>query len=103
MNVSKHTPGPWLFNDNSEYWTTHPFSVTVRKRGVHAVAVANIPARATIELSEAKANAQLIAAAPDLLDALVTMPQGMSSSDQDWWDWVDKARSAIDKATGGTR
>ena len=56
--------------DNSKHWATHPFSVTVRKRGVHAVAVANIPARATIELSEAKANAQLIAAAPELLEAL---------------------------------
>jgi len=100
--VDKHTPGPWLLNENNN-WKTNPFSVSVRKPGVHSTTVANVPTRMTISPMEQRANARLIAAAPDLLDALVTMPQSMSSSDQDWWDWVDKARSAIDKATGGMK
>ena len=100
MNVSKHTPGPWLFNDNSKHWATHPFSVTVRKRGVHAVAVANIPARATIELSEAKANAQLIAAAPDLLKALEKIVALEHYRHGYHPAWTDQARAAIAKARG---
>jgi hypothetical protein len=51
-------------------------------------------------MEQAAANARLIAAAPDLLDALQTMPQSMSATDEEYWAWVDKARAAIDKATG---
>jgi hypothetical protein len=97
----KHTPGPWTYWNNIHYgWKTNPYSVTVQKPGVHSVTVANIPARQTISKDEARANAKLISAAPDLLDALQTMPQGPSNTDQEWWDWIDKARKAIDKATG---
>lgn len=97
-----HTPGPWRLENNIAYgWKTNPYSITVRKPGVHGVAVANIPAKQTISRDEALANARLMAAAPDLLDALVTMPQGLSSTDAEWWDWIEKARAAIDKATGG--
>lgn len=97
--MTKHTPGPWLLNENNN-WKTNPFSVTVRKPGVHSTTVANIPTRMTIPPSEQQANARLISAAPDLLDALITMPQSMLNTEQDWWDWIDKARAAIDKATG---
>lgn len=97
--MTKHTPGPWLLNENNN-WKTNPFSVTVRKPGVHSTTVANIPTRMTIPPTEQQANARLISAAPDLLDALITMPQSMLNTEQDWWDWIDKARAAIDKATG---
>jgi len=100
--MTKHTPEPWVLNENNN-WKTNPFSITVRKRGVHSTTVANIPTRMTIPPAEQQANARLISAAPDLLNALVTMPQGMSSTDQEWWDWIDKARSAINKATGETK
>ena len=95
-----HTPGPWIYCNNIHYgWKTNPYSVCVQKKGVHSTTVANIPAKATITREEARANARLISAAPDLLDALQTMPQGPSNTDQEWWDWIDKARKAIDKAT----
>lgn len=97
--MTKHTPGPWLLNENNN-WKTNPFSVTVRKPGVHSTTVANIPTRMTIPPSEQQANARLISAAPDLFDALITMPQSMLNTEQDWWDWIAKARAAIDKATG---
>jgi hypothetical protein len=95
----KHTPGPWLLNENNN-WKTNPFSVTVRKRGVHSTTIANIPTRMTIPPQEQKANARLISAAPDLLDALLKLPQHHGATEQEWWDWIDIARTAIDKATG---
>lgn len=100
--MNEHTPGPWSLENNIAYgWKTNPYSITVRKRGVHCVAVANIPAKKTITREEALANARLIAAAPDLLEALMTLPQSPTNTDDDWWKWIDKARAAIDKATGG--
>ena len=98
----KHTPGPWMLINNIHYgWKTNPYSVCVKKRGVHGVAVANIPAKATVSPEEAKANAALIAAAPELLACLLTMPQSMASTEQDWWSWVDTVNEVLHKATDG--
>ena len=102
VKPSTHTPGPWLLNENNN-WKTNPFSVTVRKRGVHSTTVANIPTRMTIPPQEQQANARLISAAPDLLNALMTMPQHHGATEQEWWDWIDIARAAIDKATGESK
>jgi hypothetical protein len=49
---------------------------------------------------ESRANARLISAAPDLLNALLKFPQHHGATDQDWWDWIGIAREAIDKAQG---
>jgi hypothetical protein len=98
--MSKYTPGPWRLNDNTKYWKNNIFSVTVRKHGVHAAAVANIPARATIPVSEAWANARLISAAPELFEALNTFPQSLDWTDAELWEWSKKARAALAKATG---
>ena len=65
-----HTQGQWRFSDNSEHWKTNPYSVTARAPGVHSVTIANCPACATITLPQARANALLIAAAPDMLRLL---------------------------------
>ena len=91
--MSKHTPGPWRLNDNTKYWKTNIFSITVRKHGVSSSTVANVPARATIPVSEAWANARLIAAAPDLLEAV----KAALSDDQ---PYIEKCKAAIAKATG---
>lgn len=97
----KHTTGPWRFNDNVRYeWKTNPFSITTRKPGVNSTTIANMPYRKTISQEEAMANARLISAAPDLLDALMTFPQSMAWTDDDLWKWSEKARAAIDKALG---
>jgi hypothetical protein len=99
MRILKNT---WRFNDNTKHgWTTNPYSITCRKFGVHSATIANIPNRKTIPDEEKRANALLIAAAPDLLEALMTMPQGLVWSDDELWAWHEKARKAIDKATGG--
>ena len=92
-----HTKQEWRLNINNN-WKTNPFSITARKHGVHSTTIANIPTRMTIPPLEQQANARLISAAPDLLDALMTMP-GLGATDVELWAWNDKARSAIDKAT----
>lgn len=95
-----YTKEQWVFNQNNN-WKTNPFSITTRKRGVHSTTIANIPTRMTIPPQEQQANARLISAAPDLLDALLKLPQHHGATEQEWWDWIDIARAAIDKATGG--
>jgi hypothetical protein len=65
-----HTTGQWRFQDNAQNWKTNPYSVTVRAPGVHSVTVANCPQRAKIPLPQARANALLIASAPDMLKLL---------------------------------
>jgi transaldolase len=94
MRILKNT---WRFNDNTKHgWTTNPYSITCRKFGVHSATIANIPNRKTISDEERKANALLIAAAPDLLMALEAVVQGVP----DTWEGVQKARRAIAKAYG---
>jgi len=93
--MSKHTPGPWRLNENNN-WKTNPFSVTVRKPGVHSTTVANIPTRMTVPPQEQQANARLISAAPDLLEALKGLYHPQPSVDA-----FEKARVAMYKATGG--
>jgi hypothetical protein len=68
--MTTHTQGQWRFSDNSKHWKVNPYSVTVRAPGVHSVTVANCPSRATIPLAQARANALLIASAPDMLKLL---------------------------------
>lgn len=69
----KHTPGPWRFCDNSLHWKTNPFSVTVRKHGVHSSTVANIPHRETISMDEQRSNAKLISQTPEMWTCLLSM------------------------------
>jgi hypothetical protein len=65
-----YTKEKWKLSLNHN-WKTHPFSVIVQgKYGVHSTTIANIPTRLTIPPQEQKANAYLIAAAPDMYQAL---------------------------------
>jgi len=71
---SEHTPGPWsvenarIVAEGSKSW----------KRIDH---IANVYAYNGDQLQEAKANAQLIAAAPDLLSAAKRMLDAIQSND----------------------
>lgn len=94
--MSKHTSGLWKFGDNSKYFKTNPFNVYVRGGGVHSATIANIPRRQTIPEAEARANARLIAAAPELLEALEEVIRGVP----DTWEGVQKAKVALAKAQG---
>jgi hypothetical protein len=62
--MSKHTPGPWLTTESTEHWGR--VNVTVQ-----AAFTANEIATAWQGTTDVnRANARLIAAAPDLLEAL---------------------------------
>lgn len=109
--MSKHTPGPWKVFENPEGLPV------VESTGPHADAVAHIRwARREADGAEVDANARLIAAAPDLLEALrlaiqfVEKPKlvdALRDLPDGWAEPVSRdatlqaARAAIAKATGG--
>lgn len=102
MKTLKHTPGPWLLNHNTN-WKTNPFSVTVRKRGVHSTTVANIPTRMTIPPQEQQANATLLSTAPEMLDVLLRARDAIEALDGTSAEnerLVDDYRVVIARATG---
>jgi hypothetical protein len=85
--MSKHTPGPWH---------------TAGEQGVQIRSAKDQIAKVwTMRGNEWKANARLIAAAPELLEALKEI---VDAADGAGWEQLDpsfkKARAAIAKATG---
>lgn len=91
--ASAHTPGPWrVWNNGKGYYlsicaSAHRNLATVMQRD-------NRPE----SFDERTANARLIAAAPDLLEALKTIDQWSQDSGKDFPYWV--VEEAISKATG---
>jgi len=79
--VSGHTPGPWR-QEGLVVWNANTSSVIVNVAGFHA------------GIEEDLANARLIAAAPDLLEALVDMLEHPSDYA------INAALEAIRKARG---
>lgn len=79
--MTNHTPGPWWFAASEEGYVAGAGDSELTKT-----------------LSES--DARLIAAAPELLDAIKTWPQWIGATDEDLFAWVDKARAAMNKATG---
>ena len=95
--MSKHTPGPWTFDNGIEFICTDTSSHG-EWYGDWAVA------RVNILKAEAKANARLIAAAPELLDALKLMRDAFLDTEGSHGTLeqtaTDAADAAIAKATG---
>lgn len=93
MSEAKHTPGPWQ-------WTQHfDPTISIYKDGFGQIARLYDSSAGT-----GKANARLIAAAPDLLDALKTIVEVIGNTEYGEIDRklaVKDARAAIAKATGG--
>lgn len=100
---TKHTPGPWETGTQTKGSTT---LVSRIETGFAVAEMRNVHFR-----EEAEANARLIAAAPELLEALQTFlteyVQLVESGDAGFWnadeeEKVIAARAAIAKATGKT-
>ena len=100
--MSKHTPGPWLI----EAQNCHSGDIaTVHNTDEKWVTIyAPHWMETGMDEKEQSANARLIAAAPDLLDALKTLVDCASYGHvMDTADaWID-ASAAIAKATGETK
>lgn len=105
--MSAHTPGPWQYVRENGSPTTGPHMI----KGAIPGYLAEVRDCGS---GDVEANARLIAAAPDLLEALkgvlaiVSDSQGVAgyhlngnTAEWDEFDEVDAAIDAIAKATGG--
>lgn len=96
--MSEHTPGPWTIKFGLNVMgkdVRYPSQERlVANAGGHANNIWNEQVTA-----ENEANAHLIAAAPDLLEALREMVDRFESCDDDP-EYVTRARAAIAKAEG---
>ena len=91
QNHTQHTPGPWRVLEPDQV------------RGQEGEFVANCECHRG-RLATDRANARLIAAAPDLLEALGWMVETFNAKEIDpmaAFATIEKARAAIAKAKGG--
>ena len=98
MDEAKHTPGPWL--THKEGFSSIYIESRIGGGMLQEVASCGPTGEGS---DQQEANARLIAAAPELLEALAEI---VSAADGEGWNQLDpslsKARAAIAKATGGT-
>ena len=97
--VSKYTPGPWRVSDGDDLWVAGPISTD-------NVICDIVPRDADSYTEEDEANAALIAAAPDLLEACKRALSGAwlhaTSGHSDAVAVHDELRAAIARATGAS-
>ncbi len=99
----KGTKGKWISRYNNRYWEVNrEEDFEDGKRLAVSVMVFNIEdGNCVSDVShEDKANAQLIASAPDMLEALLYFRGDMESWSDAHQDVKDKVESAINKALG---
>ena len=98
--MSKHTPGPWLIAESvvSRHAVTNMRRIRSKNEGLEHGAVCDV--YGIQDGSEASANARLIAAAPDLLDALIEIVSADDAHELTQ-KHIESARAAITRATGG--
>lgn len=109
MSAPKHTPGPWVTGKNNCGGGSNVVDGLGRHLA-HTAAVRNIngqvlPEKDRVEDPEAKANARLIAAAPEMLETLRVTLGNLSSLKASCncttYDvWIDVVESVIAKAEG---
>ncbi|MGZ2829964.1 hypothetical protein [Pseudomonas aeruginosa] len=89
--MSKHTPGPW-YRDGTTVYALNPQNFNRFSAQIHG---AHTPQ------SELEAVARLVAAAPELLEALRACVSRITDevADAEFLDEVEQARAAIAKAT----
>lgn len=106
-----HTPGPWT-NHGEAVWSTHESVSGTVTKGARTNHVCAVSTRLKMPDAERRANARLIAAAPQLLDAITAMLEYIT--DPKIREWLDRsgyksdeygsavvmARAAIAKAKG---
>lgn len=89
MTTQQHTPAPWSINE----WTQASSDIAIGATGTPLIA--RVPLR-DVSINEQEANARLIAAAPELLEALKVLVENGGIGSEDMFD---DARAAIAKAT----
>ncbi|MCY5139181.1 hypothetical protein OV141_16020 [Salmonella enterica subsp. enterica serovar 1,4,[5],12:i:-] len=93
MKKFKGTPGPWSGKD-----------VRICRQDRAGLQLGFIMTHDENRVAECEANAHLIAAAPDFLEALQlaekAMAEGRNVTYPEWYVVINKARAAISKALG---
>lgn len=92
MSEAKHTKGPWL---RDQYGQIKAGNQTIRVNGV------SLPCGGKPDdFKEVEANSNLIAAAPELLEALQNLLNECGANGMSWTKATQNASAAIAKATG---
>lgn len=105
MSDMKHTPGPWAYTEAA---ITGDRGIHAEGTGIFAEAFADIRRACENNTAEAEANARLIAAAPDMLEALKALrlqalQSNVNSAANEWGlEALAMANAAIAKASGAT-
>lgn len=86
-----HTPGPWAVGDKRGVWAGPVVMAGNGRRGIAFVC------------GESDANANLIAAAPDLLDAVEELLIYLADWDDPDNETCQRARAAVAKAKGESK
>lgn len=99
----KHTPGPWKYGPRINNFIDIEHSQRDVK-GAITLSLCRVQARQSW-INEAKANAFLIAAAPELLEALIEARKELELYAKDDGEYYNnpKLNDAIAKATGGEK
>jgi hypothetical protein len=97
--MNKHTPGPWQVGMAFDNYGTTEIAIE------HMTTAGNLIIAVALDgLQGQDANARLIAAAPDLLEALMLMRNRFLDTEGNHGQWeqeaTDAADAAIAKATG---
>tara|TARA_R110000868_G_scaffold233914_1_gene487616 strand:- start:2131 stop:2442 length:312 start_codon:yes stop_codon:yes gene_type:complete len=103
MNA-QHTPGPWRASRDKDARGWHGWRIDSASRALMVWAA--WPSEEERDSNEAEATARLIAAAPDLLDALQTAAMaliGYTHRNEIIENAIVAARAAIAKATRGAK
>jgi len=97
MNAAQHTPVPW-FTDEKDH--DEPYqNIKVKAGNHHTVCTVWIDDAPVREFNSwQRANARLIAAAPDLLEALTALTANLDEGDFISTTRIDAAKAAIAKA-----
>lgn len=90
--MSKHTPGPWTRGWGNFVYQGAKFNPQQMGR---LIATCEPSSRTQKDWDQVFANARLIAAAPDLLEALEDLLDAVPPA----WECAERARDAIAKAT----
>lgn len=97
MTEQKHTPGPWSYHRSLHNRSINGAYINASDGS----RIATVSRNADRHIDEKEANARLIAAAPDLLAALIAlMPADFDEHPQDFAPEWHTARAAIGRATG---
>lgn len=98
--MSEHTPGPWFAVRGHAYWEVEPHGAGDTAPFTVADVCPSEPGNPDGGLQEA--NARLIAAAPELLEALQNFVDSVTFIDPSGYPQsLEQARAAILKAKGG--